>query len=75
MQVAPGDYHLARHARVRHSLRALSLDAAIVMSLPTIAYLTGLFASTAALLVEQGELRLMGDFATSRRGWKTFGSR
>ncbi len=61
MQVAPGEHHLARHAKVRDSLRALSLDALIVTSLPNIAYLTGLFASTAALLVGQDELRLFVD--------------
>ena len=61
MRVAPGEQHLARHARVRDSLRALSLDAAIVTSLPNIAYLTGLFASTAALLVGEDELRLFVD--------------
>lgn len=61
MLVAPGEHHLARHARLRDSLRAQSLDALIVTSLPNIAYLTGLFASTAALLVSQDELRLFVD--------------
>lgn len=61
MQIAPGEHHLARHARLRSSLRGASLDALLVTSLPNIAYLTGLFASTATLLVGQDELRLFID--------------
>ena len=61
MQLAPGGHHLARHARLRSALRASALDALIVTSLPNIAYLTGLFASMAALLVSQDELRLLVD--------------
>lgn len=61
MQLAPGEYHLARHARLRESLRAASLDAQLITSLPNIAYLTGLFASTAALLVSRDELHLFVD--------------
>lgn len=61
MQVAPAEHHRARHARLRDSLRVHSLDALIVTSLPNIAYLTGLFASTAALVVGQDELRLFVD--------------
>jgi Xaa-Pro aminopeptidase len=61
MQLAPADLHLARHARLRDGLRAATLDALIVTSLPNIAYLTGLFASTAALLVSEGEVRLFVD--------------
>ncbi len=72
MLVAPGEHLLARHARLRDSLRAVSIDSLIVTSLPNIAYLTGLFASTAALLVSQDELRLFIDArylgpATARR--------
>ena len=61
MQLAPGEHHLARHARLRTALRASAVDALIVSSLPNIAYLTGLFASTAMLLVSQDELRLFVD--------------
>lgn len=61
MQVAPADCHLARQARLRHSLRHASLDALIVSSVSNIAYLTGLFASTAAVLVGPDELRLIVD--------------
>lgn len=61
MPVAPGDYHLARHARLRDDLRAASLDALLVTSLPNIAYLTGLFASSAVVLVTPDEVRLFVD--------------
>ena len=61
MRLAPADHHLARHARLRHSLRAAALDGLIITSLPNIAYLTGLFASTAAVLISQDELRLFVD--------------
>lgn len=61
MQVASGDHHLARQAGLRHTLRSASLDALIVTSLPNIAYLTGLFASTAALLVGEVEAQLFVD--------------
>jgi Xaa-Pro aminopeptidase len=61
MQIAPGEHHLARHARLRGSLREASLDALLVTSLPNVAYLTGLFASTAALLVGPDDFRLFID--------------
>jgi len=61
MLLAPADHHRARHARLRDGLREASLDALIVTSLPNIAYLTGLFASTAALLVSHDEFRLFVD--------------
>ena len=61
MLLAPGENHLARHAGLRSTLRAASLDALIVTSLPNIAYLTGLFASTAALVIGDAELRLIVD--------------
>ena len=61
MQIAPPDQHLARHARLRDDLRAASLDALIVTSLPNIAYLTGLFASTAALVASADRLALIVD--------------
>ena len=50
MQIAPPEFHLARHARVREDLRAASLDALIVTSLPNLAYLTGLFATAGAAI-------------------------
>ena len=61
MQLAPGEHHRARHAKVRQALRSASLDALVVTTRPNIAYLTGLFASTAALIVGQDELRLLVD--------------
>ena len=57
MQIASPDLHLARHARVCDDLRAASLDALIVTSLPNIAYLTGLFASAGALVVPRPTAR------------------
>jgi Xaa-Pro aminopeptidase len=61
MQLASADRHLARHARLRDDLRAASLDALVVTSLPNIAYLTGLFASTAAVVVSGDRLALIVD--------------
>ncbi|MDO8679117.1 MAG: Xaa-Pro peptidase family protein [Acidobacteriota bacterium] len=61
MRVAPPDNHLARHARLRAELSAASLDTLLVTSLPNIAYLTGLFASTAALIVGSNGLHLIVD--------------
>ena len=61
MQIAPPDRHLARHTRLREDLRAASLDALVITSLPNIAYLTGLFASTAALVASADRLALIVD--------------
>jgi Xaa-Pro aminopeptidase len=61
MQLAPPDLHLARHARLRDDVRAASLDALVVTSLPNIAYLTGLFASTGALVLSADRLVLIVD--------------
>ena len=61
MQLAPQDYHLARHARVRETLRADSLDALLVTSLPNVAYLTGLFASAGAAVVSRDRVTLIVD--------------
>ena len=61
MQLAPPDYHLARHARVREDLRAEALDALLVTSLPNVAYLTGLFATAGAIVVSQDRVTLIVD--------------
>jgi Xaa-Pro aminopeptidase len=61
MQIAPPERHLARHVRLREDLRAASLDALVVTSLPNVAYLTGLFASTAALVASRDRLALIVD--------------
>ena len=61
MQIAPPEFHLARHARVREDLRAASLDALIVTSLPNLAYLTGLFATSGAAILSRERLALIVD--------------
>jgi Xaa-Pro aminopeptidase len=61
MQIAPPEFHLARHARVREDLRAASLDALIVTSLPNLAYLTGLFATAGAAILSRERLALIVD--------------
>ena len=61
MAVAPADNHIARQSNLRRALAAAPLDALIVTSLPNIAYLTGLFVSTAALVVTPDQLRLIVD--------------
>ena len=61
MRIATADHHLARHARLRRELSAAAIDTLLVTSLPNIAYLTGLFASTAALVVTPNALRLIVD--------------
>lgn len=61
MRIAPAEHHLARHARLRAELSAAAIDTLLVTSLPNIAYLTGLFASTAALVVAPQALRLIVD--------------
>jgi Xaa-Pro aminopeptidase len=61
MQIAPPQFHLARHARLREGLRAASLDALVVTALPNIAYLTGLFASAAGVVVSRDGLALIVD--------------
>jgi Xaa-Pro aminopeptidase len=61
MQIAPAEFHLARHARLRDDLRSASLDALIVTSLPNVAYLTGLFASAGAVVVSEERITLIID--------------
>ncbi|HJU43545.1 MAG TPA: Xaa-Pro peptidase family protein [Vicinamibacterales bacterium] len=61
MQLAPPDHHLARHARLRDDLRAESLDALLVTSLPNVAYLTGLFATAGAAVVARDGVSLVVD--------------
>ena len=61
MQLAPPDHHLARHARLREDLRAESLDALLVTSLPNVAYLTGLFATAAAVVIGHERVSLIVD--------------
>ena len=61
MQIAPPPYRLARHAKLREQLRAQSLDALLVTSLPNVAYLTGLFASAGAVVIDHGRVTLITD--------------
>jgi Xaa-Pro aminopeptidase len=61
MRIAPADYLEARVARLRAALQHRSLDALLVTSLPNIAYLTGFFASAAALVVTPDSLLVIGD--------------
>ena len=61
MQRASPDHHFARHAKVRDDLRAKSLDALLVTSLPNVAYLTGLFATAGAAVVSRDRVWLVVD--------------
>jgi Xaa-Pro aminopeptidase len=61
MRVAPPDRLHARVQRVRKSLTARQLDGVVITSLPNIAYLTGFFASAAALVLTREKLVLIGD--------------
>src|SRR5687767_2753146 len=61
MRIAPPELHLARHARLRDDLRAASLDALVVTSLPNLAYLTGLFASAGAVILSRDRAALIVD--------------
>ena len=61
MRIAPVDVLSARCDALRTTLRARDLDGLIVTALPNIAYLTGFFASAAALVVTPAEVVLIGD--------------
>jgi Xaa-Pro aminopeptidase len=61
MRLPSAEYLDARAARLAEVLAAEKLDALVVTSLPNIAYLTGLFASAAALVVTPNEFYLASD--------------
>jgi Xaa-Pro aminopeptidase len=61
MNVAPVPLRLARLARLRDLIRGAGLDALLVTSLPNVAYLTGLFASAAAVIVTRNGASLITD--------------
>src|SRR6185503_9923392 len=61
MKVAPAPQRLARLARLRALMRTTGLDALLVTSLPNVAYLTGLFASAAAVIVTRDGASLITD--------------
>lgn len=69
MRIAPADILAARVERLRTALAARELDALLVTSLPNIAYLTGFFASAAALIVTRDTVQVIGDgrYATTLR--------
>ena len=61
MNVAPAHLRLARQARLRDLMRAAGLDALLVTSLPNVAYLTGLFASAAGVIITADQASLITD--------------
>jgi Xaa-Pro aminopeptidase len=61
MRIAPAHIDNRRVSAVRLALASRDLDALIVTGLPNIAYLTGFFASAAALLVTPDRLVLIAD--------------
>jgi Xaa-Pro aminopeptidase len=61
MRVPPPSIRLARHARLREDMRDAGLEALLITSLPNVAYLTGLFASAAAVVITADHLTLITD--------------
>ena len=61
MRVAPADVLVRRVARLRELLSERALDGLLVSSLANIAYLSGFFASAAALVVTREDAVLIGD--------------
>jgi Xaa-Pro aminopeptidase len=61
MRLAPADRLHARVTGVRETLSARHLDGVVITSLPNIAYLTGFFASAAALVLTRDQVLLIGD--------------
>jgi Xaa-Pro aminopeptidase len=61
MRIAPADILAARVTSARAALAAAHLDALIVTNLANVAYLSGFFASAAALLVRPDRVVLIGD--------------
>jgi Xaa-Pro aminopeptidase len=61
MQIAPAHLRLARHASVRRLLQEAGLDALLVTSLPNVAYLSGLFASAAAIVITRDRFAIITD--------------
>ena len=61
MDAAPAHLRLARHARLREHMREAGLDALLVTSLPNVAYLTGLFASAAGVVMTRDRIQLITD--------------
>jgi Xaa-Pro aminopeptidase len=61
MRVAPAELRLARHATLRAHVTDAGLDALLVTSLPNVAYLTGLFASAAGVVITRDHITLITD--------------
>jgi Xaa-Pro aminopeptidase len=61
MKIPPASLRLARHARLRDLMREAQLDALLITSLPNVAYLTGLFASAAGVVVTADSITLITD--------------
>ena len=61
MQVAPVHLHLARHAGLRRQLQDEGLDALLITSLSNVAYLSGLFASAAAIVITRDRFTIITD--------------
>ena len=61
MQVAPAHFRLARHAGLRRLLQDAGLDALLVTSLSNVAYLSGLFASAAAVVITRDRFTIITD--------------
>jgi Xaa-Pro aminopeptidase len=61
MRIAPVEFLEARLNKLRTALASRGLDGLVVTSLPNIAYLTGFFASAAALVVHDDEVHVIGD--------------
>jgi Xaa-Pro aminopeptidase len=61
MRIAPPDALAARVSRLQALLADRQLDAVIVTNLPNIAYLTGFFASAAAVVATKDHMVLIGD--------------
>ena len=61
MQVAPVHLRLARHAGLRRLLQDEGLDALLITSLSNVAYLSGLFASAAAIVITRDRFTIITD--------------
>ena len=61
MQIAPAHLRLARHAGLRRLLHEAELDALLVTSLSNVAYLSGLFATAAAIVITRDRLTVITD--------------
>ena len=61
MRIAPVEAFAGRIARLRHELAGSQLDGLVITSLANIAYLSGFFASAAALVASSDRVVVIGD--------------